>query len=140
MTWTVTPDTDGTWLIRFDGVDVGTFSMLDTSPVTGVPLYPAQRARQIASLCNDFDAIVAGDEQVRVRSEIIAAGWASRDDYDAEVAVCRGLVAMFPGHVRLEAARQYEAHGWPKYLTPAQMSVWQDELLDLLAAHERTVA
>lgn len=140
MTWQVVPDVNGTWLLRFDGHDVGTISLLDTAPVSGVPLYPAQRVQQIASLFNDFDAHLDADEHVRTRREIVAAGWPSPREYHAEVVLCRDLVALLPFELRADVAAVYAAHDWPRFLTPAQMAVWQDEILELCARYERSVA
>lgn len=140
MDWQVLEDAPGRFSIRVEGVDVGMFSLLDTAPVSGVPLYPAVRARVLRTAFRDFDDTVVLDQASRERAEYVAAGWTSRGDYHAQVEANRQLLADFPADVRAEVATAFARHGWPHPLTRDQMTVWQDELLDLLAAVETRAA
>ena len=126
MTWMLLPESAGVWTVRVDGEDVGTFSLLDTAPSTGRALFPSVRAGHIAAAMNDFDHTVTVD---RYR----LAGWGSSDEYHAQVEAIKDLTTSLPAVVRAEIATAWARHGWQQPISRDQMTIWQDEVLEIAA-------
>lgn len=140
MTWNLIADTADTYTIRCDGVDVGTFSLLPTAPTSGRLLFPSVRAGLIASVFNDFDANV--NTQVRHDIEQIhrTAGWPSAAVYHEEIEAIKTLTGDLDPATRERLAAAWAAHAWPQPLTPEQMVIWQNEILDIATTPTTEVA
>jgi hypothetical protein len=125
----------GEYEVRANGENVGQFSMLEKVPSTGRSLYPAVSAGQVASALTDLHHTVV-DVDARHREK----GWVSSAAYHEQVEAIRELTSRLPDDLAVQArddlAAALERHGWSKPLTPEQMSAWQDEVLQVLAALE----
>jgi hypothetical protein len=129
MTWQhfAVPGKPGVFRLHRDGVEAGDLAL--DHP------YATVLAGHVVAALNDFDQTVT----VTQRDTFRLRGWPSAEVYDAEVNANRALLAGFPASVRAELADAFARHGWDYPLTPAQMQVWQDELLTILADHEHGV-
>ena len=128
MAWTHVADTRtvGVFMLRLDGRDAGTLSLLDDVGS------PTVRAGLVVAALNEFDAKMSSD----VAARYITRGWPSRDAYTSEVDVNRLIVADQAPEVRAEIETAFHRASYPPVLTPSEMWEWQSTIEAIIAAHQ----
>jgi hypothetical protein len=127
MTWSRVDDAPGAFTLRRDGVDVGMVSFLPTMPGSGESLFPSVLAGVVVAALNDYSATVVVETEMRYR----AKGWPSSAAYHAESEAAKSITADLPPAVRAAIATAWSRHGWSNPITPEQMAVWHEEILDI---------